>query len=371
MILHLLTDEKFTDYAIAQFSAPEMESEFVLIPSNNMMEQVKLIDRCTVIRQLSPEFEALLNRLDQYSGIMLHGMFWGGWQTSVLERVPNSVNVAWVFWGGDVYSRHELEHQFFAPITGFLYRLHFLKQKSNVNTSWEIPFRLFNHIDYCLTSVEDEFWFAKSYTNSSFQCQWYTYYAIEETVGSLMNSRCEGNNIWLGNSAAVKNNHFDVLWTLRKSGLLRKLNKERVIIPLSYGDPWVRNLVLKVGKLILGKRMQALTKFLPREEYNARMLSCSTLIIGYYEAAGQGNVITGLWLGMRIYFYEQNMTYQFLKRIGTLVYSLETDFNKYGFTKLTQEEREHNKEVLSKWFGKEHVSLAITDIVKKLNTPKK
>ena len=65
MILHIHTDEKFTDYAIAQFSAPEMESEFVLVPSNNMMEHVKLIDRCTVVRQSSPEFEVLLNRLDQ------------------------------------------------------------------------------------------------------------------------------------------------------------------------------------------------------------------------------------------------------------------------------------------------------------------
>ena len=64
MILHLLTDEKFTDYAIKQFSAPEMLSEFVLVPSNNMMEHVKLIDQCTIVRQGSSEFKEV--RVDNY-----------------------------------------------------------------------------------------------------------------------------------------------------------------------------------------------------------------------------------------------------------------------------------------------------------------
>ena len=63
MILHLLTDEKFTDYAIKQFSAPEMKSEFVLIPTNGMMNHVKLIDKCRIIKQDSPDFNKLLSNL--------------------------------------------------------------------------------------------------------------------------------------------------------------------------------------------------------------------------------------------------------------------------------------------------------------------
>lgn len=363
MILHLLTDEKFTDYAIQQFSAPEMESEFVLVPSNNMMEHVKLIGRCTVMRQQSPEFDALLNRIGQYTGIMLHGMFWGKWQTPVLQHVPNNVKVAWYFWGGDIYARHGLEPQFLAPITGSLYRLHERKKNIAVDTSWEIPLKLYNRINYCLTAEQEEYEFAKQYTGANFEFIWYTCYSLEETVGSLMNSRCEGNNIWLGNSAAVWNNHFDVLWTLRKSGLLRKPKNERVIIPLSYGDPWVRNLILKLGKLLLGKRMQALTEFMPRNEYNALMLSCSTMIIGYWEPAGQGNVITALWLGMRVYLSEKSIAYNFFKRIGVQIYSIESDLKKYQFTPLSEEVRAENRKVLTKWFSKQHVMEAVQNVV--------
>ena len=335
------------------------------------MEYVKLIDKCTIVRQQSHELDALLNRLGQYTSIVLHGLFWGKWQTPILQRVPSHVRVAWVFWGGDIYSRREVESQFLAPITGFLYRWHERKNNVTPNTSWEIPFDLFNRIDFCLTSIVEEYEFAKQYTAAPFIHRWYTYYSLEETIGSLMDKCCEGNNIWIGNSAAEWNNHFDALWKLRRGGLLSKLKSEKVIIPLSYGSPWIRNSVMKLGKLLLGKHMQALTEFMPREEYNKLMLSCSSMIVNYYEPAANGNIITALWLGMRVYISERNLAYDCYKRLGLSVFSLESDLNTYGTTKLSDEERAENRKVLTLWYGKQHVIEAVTKIAKELNTPKK
>lgn len=371
MILHLLTDEKFTDYAIAQFSAPEMKSEFVLIPSNGMMEHVKLIDRCYIVRQNSQEFEALLNRLGEYNGIMLHGMFWGSWQTPVLQRVPSHVKVAWYFWGGDIYSRHEMGTRFMAPITNFLYKLRNVIKIEHVDTRWEIPLDLYKRIDYCLTGELEEYEFAKQFTGASFEYIWYTCYSLEETIGPLMNSKSDGTNIWLGNSAAIKNNHFDVLWNLRRKGVAKRLSNEKFILPLSYGERWMRNLVMKYGRFFLGKRMQALTEFMPREEYNALMLSCSTMIIGYWEPAGQGNIITALWLGMRVYLSEKSIAYNFFKRIGAQIYSIESDLKQYQFTPLSEEIRAENRRVLTRWFSKQHVMEAVQNVVNELSEPKK
>lgn len=371
MILHLLTDEKFTDYAIKQFSVPEMQSEFVLVPSNNMMEHVKLINQCTIVRQNGPEFDELLNRLDQYTGIMLHGMFWGSWQTPVLQRVPDHVKVAWYFWGGDLYSRHGLENQFLAPITGFFNRLHNRKKKIEIDTSWEIPIELFKHIDYCLTSEQEEYEFAKQYTGSKFEFIWYTCYLLEETVGELMNRECKGNNVWIGNSAAIKNNHMDVLWNLWKIGLVKDIKDEKLIVPLSYGDSWIRNMIIKVGRWMLGKHMHALTEFMPREEYNALMLSCSTMIIGYWEPAGQGNIITALWLGMRVYLSEKSIAYNFFKRIGAQIYSIESDLKQYQFTPLSEEIRAENRNVLTEWYSAENVMKAVQNVANELSVPKK
>ena len=370
MILHLLVDHKFTDYAITQFSSPEMHSEFVLIVSNTSVCNVKQVDKCTVIIRNSPEFESLLNRLDQYTGIVLHGLFWGQWQTKLLQRVPNNVKVAWMFWGGDIYSRHEFNDQFLAPITEFLNKLHKLKKKVSVDTYWEVPLELYKRIDYCLTDIQEEFILGRQLSGASYQHLWYNYYSIEETIGSLADKQCSGNNIWVGNSSAVKNNHLDVLWTLKKNGLLRKFKGEKVIMPLSYGELWVRNIVLKFGHLLLGNRMRAMVDFIPLSEYNAQMLSCSTMIIGYWQPAAQGNIITALWLGMRVYLSERSMTYQYFKRIGCKIYSIEHDLNHKNpdvFAPMKQEDIDTNRAVLRKWYSKEEMHKRNLEIVKALS----
>ena len=367
MILHLLTDEQFTDYAIAQFSAPEMQSDFVLIPSNHENWKMKLVDRCTIIEQKSPEFEALLNRLDQYTGIIFHGLFWKGWQLPILERVPASVKIAWMFWGGEIYSRHELDDLFLAPITRRVSNIRRFVKRIKPNTYWEVPLSLYGKVDYCLTDMREEYEYAKQFTGANFEHLWYNYYSIEVTIGSLKDKQCRGNNIWIGNSASVKNNHLDVLWLLRKLGLLQEFKDRKVIMPLSYGEPWVRNLVKKIGGLLLGKRMQVLETYIPREEYNALMLSCSTLILGYLEPAAQGNIITGLWLGMRVYLSEKCLSYQYFKRIGCAIYSIESDLKQYGYTPMAQKDVEQNRAVLLQWYAKENMHKRNLEIVKALS----
>lgn len=367
MILHLLTDEQFTDYAIAQFSAPEFESDFVLLPSNHENWTVKLMNKCTIVQRNSPEFDALLNRLDQYSGIVMHGMFWAGWQRPILERVSKSVKVAWYFWGGDIYCREDLSGHFYAPITKFMVKLHDRKKEVNQRSNtWELPLDLYKRVDYCLTSEYEEYEFVKQYTGASFKHLWYTCYSLEDTIGGLMSERCKGSNIWIGNSAAVANNHLDVLWLIMKKQARLKLESRDVIMPLSYGSPWVRNMVLKVGKFLFGRHMRPLEKYIPRDEYNRLMLSCSTMIIGYWEPAAQGNIITALWLGMRVYLSEKSMTYAFFKRIGAKVFSIEKDLPVYGYTALQEDDRATNRVVLKKWYSKEHVEQAVKDVVNEL-----
>lgn len=367
MILHLLTDEKFTDYAIKQFSAPEMKSEFVLVPSNNAMEMVKLADKCTIVRQNSPDFDVLINRLDQYTGIIFHGMFWGRWQTPILQKVPKNVKVAWAFWGGEIYSRAEQYDLFLAPITKALNNIHKRYKHIKEDTSTEIPISLFKRIDYCLTDMQEEYEYAKQYSGGSFEHLWYNYYSLDRTVGALLDSRCQGKNIWIGNSAAEKNNHLDILWALFKQGLHWTYKDSEVIIPLSYGAQWMGNIVAKVGRFIFGKRARIINTFMPLDEYNALMLSCSTIILGYTQPAAQGNIITALWLGMRVYLSEKNMTYRYFKRIGCVVYSMESELKKYGYAPMEEKDVEQNRAVLKEWYSKENMHKRNLEIVKALS----
>jgi len=375
-ILHIITDEQFTDYVIRQFLAPEMNSEFVLIPCNHEDWSVELKDRCRVVLRGSKEFACLLEELGHYSAILFHGMFWGKWQTSILQRVPNEVKVAWVFWGGDLFARHEIGNRFLAPITKCFSKMHGLKKREKsggmTDTAWEIPIDLYKRVDYCITSLKEEYDFACQFTNASFVHFWYSYYSIEDTIGKVvMNNRCDGNNIWIGNSAALVNNHMDVFWHLCKNGLLRNLTERKVIMPLSYGEPWVRNMVKRVGQFLFGKRMKVLEKYIPRNEYNAMMLSCSTMIIGYLEPAANGNIMTALWLGIRVYLSEKSIAYVYYKRIGCQVFSIESDLNSRNincFTALSDEELQQNRKALTQEYGKQRTDKAVRDLVSELTT---
>lgn len=366
MILHLLTDDKFADYAIKQYSSLEKCSNFVLVPSNSALHLVKEIDKCAIVYPDSPEFSNLVNDLSQYTGVIFHGLFWGSWQKLILESMPRNVKVGWYFWGGEIYSRHELDTFFMATITRAIYNFRQFFKRRKVDISWEIPLELFNRIDYCLTSIPEECDYAKQFTRASFEHLWYTCYSLEETVGSLMTCRSEGNNVMLGNSAAIKNNHFDLIWKFITSGSLKALRKNKVIIPLSYGDGWVRNLMLKIGRFLFGNRMQCLQSYMPLKEYNSLMLTCSTMILGYIQPAGQGNIITALWLGMRVYLFEDCIAYKYFKRIGAHVFSIESDLKKYKFTSLSDEERTENRRVLSMWYSKENVMNAVQNVVNTL-----
>lgn len=370
MILHLLTDDKFADYTIKQFSAPEMKSEFVLVPSNGAMNLVELADKCIVVQQNSREFEDLLNRLDQYTGIIFHGLFWSSWQTPILQRLPANIKLAWVIWGGEIYSRCDVFDSFLAPITLSINKIRNLVKRKTFDTSDELAVEYFKKIAYCLTDAKEESDYSSKYIKKDYQHLWYNYYSLEETVGSLLDQQCSGTGVWLGNSAAIKNNHFDMLWNVWKCKLLSRLKKSQIVVPLSYGDPWVRNLVTKMGRFLYGKDFRALTDYMPREEYNALMLSCSTMINGYLQPAAQGNVITALWLGMRVYFSEKCMSYNYFKRIGCKIYSIEQDLNHKNpdvFAPMTQEDIDTNRAVLRKWYSKEEMHKRNLELVKALS----
>lgn len=369
MILHLVTDEKFTDYAIKQFSAPEMESEFVLIPSNwNPGCEVKYNAECRVVRQGSVEFKELLSRLGDYSAIILHGMHWGGWQTSILKSVPDHVKVAWMFWGGDLYGRAELNNRFLAPLSKILNNIHMRGKK--IDSRWQIPYELFKRVDYILTDEKEEFEFAKSYIGTDVKFLPYNYYTLQETLGECYDLQVNGDNIFLGNSATVTNNFFEAILRLR----LVKKSHQKVIVPLSYGAPWVKNTVLKFGNWILGSSFCPLVDFLPRDEYNKIMLSCGTMVMNHWNPQAQGNMITGLWLGMKLYLSEKSMSYAFFKRMGLLVYSVERDLKWYKshvFSPMSQEDVQNNRMILEKNYGEKQMMENVKNIVKELNLSKK
>lgn len=362
MILHLLFDSQFSEYVIEQFAFKEMQSNFVLVSPIQKLIHFKRVDTVRVVNPLvETEMNQLLLNISNYESVIFHGLFYS-WQEWLLNRWPSHVQIAWVCWGGELYSQLDIRTKFLKPLSrcvDWLHRMRYLnKGQDNL-----FPRELLKRVDYCLTIIGAEYEYAKKYLGTDIQHLPYSYYSIDETLGPLKDSRCTGKNIFLGNSATIENNHIETLLRLKRVGI----GDEKIIIPLSYGEPWVRNMCKKVGKILFGKRFCPLLNFMPREEYNTAMLDCAVMIQAHLREQAHGNIVTGLWLGMRVYLSEDGIDYQHFKSIGVHVFSVEKDLthdNKNVLSPLTDEEIVHNRQVLLKAYGKEVILFNLQKIVR-------
>jgi dTDP-N-acetylfucosamine:lipid II N-acetylfucosaminyltransferase len=369
MILHFASDDKFTDYAISQFSNKEVTSEFIVVSySGNDTQHIKQSEKIKIIKWQSDEYKYLLKQLSEYKAIILHGLF-DPWMEEIIDCAPDNVKIAWVFWGGEIYGRSDLKNRYITIENRILYifRNFWIKVKGKKEKNkFDIPKKSLNRIDYCLTDVSEDFEFIKSYLkNSRMKELWYNYYSIEETAGPLMNSYVNNENILIGNSCTIENNHLSAFRKIKKFSLENK----KVIVPLSYGSPWLRRYLLKVGKTVLGDSFYPLTVFLEGDAYNKLMLSCSVVIMNHYRPQAMGNILTALWLGAKVYMSKKSKLYKYYKRLGLILFLIEDDFilqNPEALMPLPEKARSQNRQILIHEYGKQNMNTRIEIIIDEL-----
>lgn len=366
MILHLLFDDKFGDYAIHQFSDSIFCSEFVRVVDT--VEASYSNETISTVLVYSNAFDELSSRLGDYKAIIFHGLFYP-WQEYLLRKIPDQVKIAWVFWGGDIYGRKDVNNLFLTPLSRFLLWLHDSKkwfQNKAFPSHYEVSLDLMRRIDYCLTDVPEDFSFVRQYLGTPIKELWYNYYSIEELLGDLAEETVNGTNILVGNSCSIECNHLDGFGRLS----VFPLSESMIIVPLSYGEPWLRNLLLKEGRRRFGNRFLPLIDFLPRKEYNEIIKSCSVVVMPHYRPQAFGNLLTALWLGTRVYLSEKNVLFPFFKRMGAIVFSIETDLkrsNPLALSPLSPNAIEQNRKALSAVYSKDIMCSKNLELVKVLN----
>lgn len=367
MILHLLFDDKFADYTIRQFS-PYGNSEFLVVQysADEEIKHILLRDQLTRLVYKSGEYLNFLRGLGQYKAIIIHG-FYTPWQVEIVENAPVSVKIAWAFWGGDLYQRPDVRDRYLAPISKFAHRLHELKKPTK--DEYIVPMSALQRVDYVLDDMLENYEDVKQYIQKpSVKYLWYQYYSVEKTVGeALLEVKAEGQNVLMGHSAGVRTNHIEGMLALRRLNLKGR----KIITPLSYGSPWYRNMILRVGRMLFGDGFTPLTSFMPREEYNALICSCPAFICPAYKPEGMGNIITALWLGARVYLYKHNLKYKYLTRIGVRVFSIEDDLcrrNGDALLPLSEEDLMHNRAILQQIYGFNQMDERIQVIIKTLES---
>lgn len=165
--------------------------------------------------------------------------------------------------------------------------------------------------------------------------------------------------ILLGNSSDSTNNHLDILEIIKKRNIHNK-----VFIPLAYGDTeykmYLKDHIDGYENIILQEN------FVSRDEYMLNLSKCRVAIMGHIRQQALGNIAMAMMLGMKIFLYKDSVSYNYLKRRGFVVYSIEDDLSQTSIDEPTTEDiDEINRVKVRDLFSYSSVQIAVKNFFSK------
>jgi dTDP-N-acetylfucosamine:lipid II N-acetylfucosaminyltransferase len=376
-ILHIIHfDIKFVDSIINQFEevSPGI-SNYVVAAYPKDYDEVQNLKNIKIIEIVNPKYlysAAFIDRLNKYKLILLH--FLTPSVAKMLIKSNIAVPVIWMSWGADIYNDHPI-------LKKTLYQnetLKYVKKNSNwfksclkgilsyanlYKSSFHLKFSAISKIQFIAPVIFDDFFIIKKYFNAPhLRSLDFSYGCIENLITSDLNNLPDlGNNILMGNSASLTNNHLDMINLLAEL----KLNDRIIISPLSYGNKNYADKVLDYGNEKLGTNYMPLLEFLQPDEYFKILSSCGFVVMNHCRQEGLGNIIVMLFWGAKVFFNILNPTYAYFKRLGAYVFLIDDIkvLKEKAFIPLTIREIEANRRVIMKTRSKSVVLSYTKEIV--------
>ncbi len=166
-----------------------------------------------------------------------------------------------------------------------------------------------------------------------------------------------GENILLGNSAEYTNNSYDAIDLLEN---VNALISGKVILPISYGDKTNAKFIQSYSLKKLKDKATPLLGFIEFEKYNELINTCEISIMPHIRQQALGNIVKLIFNGSHVYFNSLSTVYQFLKKNGFYVSTLEDIKN---LKKLNINEKQNNSRLILEFFGKNHIHLKVSKII--------
>jgi hypothetical protein len=378
-------DEKIINNVIYNFEQVNpFNNLFLIYKSNKSTFDLLHVKKQKSIRIFCPEKDSIIDIIREYpnaKAVICHAMAFEF--AEQLLKMPNYLNFYWVIWGYDVYLLPKIQPQIYGRLTQkyifktdkktkfiwsikknkYLRKVYYLlRRKANRQSIVEKAHKM---VDFCVSYIREDFEIFKvNYPNTKAKFHFSTFLNIEQYVGSsFMDKSVVGNNILIGNSFSMENNHLDVF-----NFLSNKLDeKVKVFVPLSYGeDENYKQFLLKKGEDLLGSEFKPMLNFIPLDKYIDILSGCGVGIFYHYSQQAMGNIIAMLWLGARIYMSPRNPAFHYFQRIGIIIFSLDTEFDKYGNSFLSQHEVASNREILIMHFSKKKVENDYEKLIDKI-----
>lgn len=373
-ICHIASDEKFIRAADFLFEKafPNCNSfKIIVSPNIRKLKYVAPKENYDILILSKSNINIILNEINDSNLIIYHGF--DNIQAYLFQHSLKQKNSIWLLWGAEVYN-DIIENNLFGTKTSQLqvYRssrikniikkiISIFKPTFNINYTKHEYAKILSELPSLGVLYKEEFDYFLSLKiirdNTNFFR--FTYYPIEFLIKDL-NNKIVGNDILIGNSASLTNNHLEIIDILKEINI----SERSIYFPLNYGNPNYAKIVNNYAIKNL-QNCVALLNFMPIEDYNKILLKSGIVIMNHYRQQAVGSVLIALYFGSKVYLNDTTL-YFYLKRIGCIVFSISRDLkkeNKDCLINLNKTEIELNRSIIRNEISTNRIVEDIKDFI--------
>lgn len=369
-VAQLLPDDKFSDAAYQSFerASPGVCTYYSYAKRRGQKPKY--------IKTFTPKFisyfdivsGSIIKKLLTYDLIIVHSL--STFHIQLLSKIfdhNNRPKIIWIGMGYDYYDLiYDKDSDQYLPDTSLLATELEITTKANIKQklsihakplikrilrAFEYKEKALNHIDYFSPVLPSEYTKVKDKHNIPAKyIRWG--YGTNSTLFEDINGPqidLSKNNILLGNSATLTNNHIEALNLLSNNNF----DFHKLVCPLSYGSKTYKEHIVNYGNQLFGSRFQPLTKFVSLDEYLKIIQDCPIVIMNHLRQQAGGNISAMLYKGATIFLNKENPIYDFYHDQGVTIFTINAleenpDLINY---RLDYDEILHARKVLKSNFG--------------------
>ena len=113
------------------------------------------------------------------------------------------------------------------------------------------------------------------------------------------------------------------------------------------------SMISLMAKNIFKNNFYPLVDFMPLEEYNEILSTCSIVVMNHLRQQAGGNIIVMLYLGANIFLNKENQFFQFLKNRGAIIFTMDELNNENICNNLTHDQVDINRNILRNIFSED------------------
>lgn len=338
MILHIIPDEKWTQPFIEKINMLfSSDDHFFWVYSNQKikyfdLEDIKKYPNIYVYVGKVFGGNDICNIIRKCDLVILHSLFFQLSDLVSIAKIEN-VKTVWFIWGGDLYDTYYAAHTFpFNPVN--IIREHYRKKIISKLTG--------------VIAIDGDYQQLRTWyhTNAKQLFAQYTYKLVDKKSNAVFTRKKEKIRILVGHSATRTCQHILVFNILAKFA-----GKVEIISPLAYpSDKSYIDKVIRVGTQIFGNDFIPMTNYMNYDEYIAMLSGIDIAVFNNNRQQGNGNIISMLYLGKKVYVSSQNSLYSHYKQLGCSIFEFSNNIDDSFLDLLNSDEAAINEAIIINQF---------------------